>query len=200
MTRDTRNTRNRHRNKRHARFSYGTIILIVIIAALIIALLAFGGCTGKRFLGGGDTQDPTSANTDSTVTEPGTSDEDTTGSDPGSTGDPAGTTDEPGSTRDPGSTDDPATSNDVQAPDIDLEKIKPDESGKIMVVMFHNYIVNYKPGGEKEWTTTLDDFRALLHDLYYRGYMLISLSDYRSCHIDVPAECIPMIFNFDDVT
>ncbi len=145
-------------------------------------------------MGEGGTQDPASVNPDSTVTEPGTSAEDTTGSDPGSTNDPAGTGDSAGTTGDPAGTAGP------QAPDIDLEKIKPDESGKIMVVMFHNFILNYKPGGDKEWTTTLDDFRALLHDLYDRGYRLISLSDYLSGNIDVPAGCIPMVFTFDDAT
>jgi hypothetical protein len=84
-------------------------------------------------------------------------------------------------------------------PPIDLSKVKPNESGKIMVVMFHNFIEEYE-SGDKEYTTTFDDFRKLLETLYEKDYRLISLRDYLDNNITVPAGCIPMVFTFDDAT
>lgn len=83
--------------------------------------------------------------------------------------------------------------------EIDLAKVKPNENGKIMVVMFHNFIEEYK-SGDKEYTTTFDAFGKLLVQLYDKGYRLINVNDYLSNNISVPAGCIPMIFTFDDGT
>jgi hypothetical protein len=82
---------------------------------------------------------------------------------------------------------------------IDVTKIKPNELGKIMVVMFHNFVETYK-SGDKEYTTTFSDFRKLLQILYDEGYRLINVSDMVNNNISVPAGCIPMIFTFDDGT
>ncbi|HHW31665.1 MAG TPA: polysaccharide deacetylase family protein [Clostridiaceae bacterium] len=92
------------------------------------------------------------------------------------------------------------SSNDNETrPPIDLSVVKPNESGKIMVVMFHNFIKEYK-SGDKEFTTTFDEFRKLLDTLYEKDYRLISLSDYLNNNISVPAGFIPMVFTFDDGT
>lgn len=82
---------------------------------------------------------------------------------------------------------------------IDVNAVKPDESGKIMVVMFHNFVDVYKKG-DKDYTTTFEDFKRLLNTLYDSGYRLISLSDYMSGNINTPAGFIPMVFTFDDGT
>lgn len=82
---------------------------------------------------------------------------------------------------------------------IDLSVVKPNEAGKIMVVMFHNFIEVYK-SGDKEYTTTFSDFIKLLAELYEKGYRLINVNDYLNNNISVPAGCIPMIFTFDDGT
>ena len=84
-------------------------------------------------------------------------------------------------------------------PGIDLSVVKPNEAGKIMVVMFHNFVETYK-SGDKQYTTTFEDFRKLLGTLYDSGYRLINLKDYLSNNINVPAGCIPMVFTFDDGT
>lgn len=84
-------------------------------------------------------------------------------------------------------------------PSIDVNAVKPDESGKIMVVMFHNFVDVYKKG-DKNYTTTFDDFRNLLKTLYDSGYRLISLSDYMSGSISTPPGFIPIVFTFDDGT
>lgn len=88
------------------------------------------------------------------------------------------------------------------APTIDLEVVKPDESGKIMVVMFHNFVESFEPTkyDDGAYTTTFDEFRKLLSTLYEKGYRLISMTDYLNNNISVPAGCIPMIFTFDDGT
>ena len=87
---------------------------------------------------------------------------------------------------------------------IDLEAVKPNEAGRIMVVMFHrfveeNEIEKYKKS-DREWMMTFDAFRKLLDTLYTSGYRLISLNDYLNGHIDVPAGRVPMVFTFDDGT
>ena len=82
---------------------------------------------------------------------------------------------------------------------IDLNVVKPNEAGRIMVVMFHNFIEKYEKG-DKLYTTTFDEFEELLETLYSSDYRLISLNDYLSRDINIPAGCIPMVFTFDDGT
>jgi len=84
-------------------------------------------------------------------------------------------------------------------PPIDLSVVKPNEAGRIMVVMFHNFVEEYKKG-DKAYTTTFDAFGKLLDTLYTSGYRLLSMNDYLSGNIDTPAGCIPMVFTFDDGT
>lgn len=88
-------------------------------------------------------------------------------------------------------------STEVQA--IDYSKIKPNESGQIMVVMFHNFVETY-PKGNNDFTTTFEEFEKLLTELYDKNYRLVNLSDMLNNDIDVPAGCIPMVFTFDDGT
>lgn len=82
---------------------------------------------------------------------------------------------------------------------IDLNAVKPNETGRIMVVMFHNFVEEYKKG-DKAYTTTFDAFEKLLDTLYTSGYRLINLNDYLNGNIDTPAGFIPMVFTFDDGT
>jgi hypothetical protein len=85
---------------------------------------------------------------------------------------------------------------------IDYEKVKPNESGKVIVVMFHNFVESFqaKSGDAGEYTTTFTAFEKQLSDLYKKGYRLINLNDFLKNKIDVPAGCIPMVFTFDDGT
>lgn len=82
---------------------------------------------------------------------------------------------------------------------IDLNEVKPNEAGRIMVVMFHNFIEKYEKG-DKAYTTTFSEFEELLHTLYNSDYRLISMEDYLNGNINVAAGCIPMVFTFDDGT
>lgn len=85
--------------------------------------------------------------------------------------------------------------------DIDetIAKHKPNEAGKIMVVMFHNFVEEYK-SGDKYYTTTFSDFKKLLRELYDKNYRLISMREFLNNDINVPSGCIPIVFTFDDGT
>lgn len=98
-----------------------------------------------------------------------------------------------------GSSSPPKDSTGNTSTQIDLQKVKPNEAGKVMVVMFHNFVEAYK-SGDKAYTTTFDEFRKLLQTLYDGGYRLVNLNDYINNNISVPAGCIPMVFTFDDGT
>jgi peptidoglycan/xylan/chitin deacetylase (PgdA/CDA1 family) len=90
--------------------------------------------------------------------------------------------------------------NEVQ--EIDLNKVKPNELGKIMVVMFHNFVETFSPTkyDKGEYTMTFKAFEELLQVLYDKGYRLISFKDFLDNNISVPAGCTPMVFTFDDAT
>lgn len=94
------------------------------------------------------------------------------------------------------------TPTEKPVPTIDVQSVKPNESGKIMVVMFHNFVESFTPTkyDDGQYTTTFSEFEKLLQELYDKDYRLISMTDYLNNNIDVPAGCIPMIFTFDDGT
>jgi hypothetical protein len=95
-----------------------------------------------------------------------------------------------------------AVANEDMRPDIDYEKIRPDESGSIMVVMFHNFVETFKSNkyDNGDFTITLGEFERLLHILYEKNYRLINLCDYINNDISTAAGYIPMVFTFDDGT
>ena len=75
---------------------------------------------------------------------------------------------------------------------IDLS-LKPNESGKIMILMYHNI-------GEEEqtWTRTVDNLKKELETLYEKGYRPISLSDYVTGNITTELGYTPVVLTFDD--
>lgn len=91
-------------------------------------------------------------------------------------------------------------------PDTDLAKFQVNESGKIMVVMFHNFIESYDANNSKmsnetkKYTNTFAAFKELLTTLYNKGYRLINVNDYIDNNIKVAAGFMPLIFTFDDGT
>lgn len=82
---------------------------------------------------------------------------------------------------------------------IDYEKIKPNEVGKVMVLMFHNFIETYEKG-DKEYTITLNSFKSLLNDIYKMGFRPVSMTDYLNNNINLQAGLKPIVFTFDDAT
>lgn len=77
--------------------------------------------------------------------------------------------------------------------EIDLQVIKPNEAGQIMVLMYHHIA---EP--EAEWTRTPDNFRRDLQTLYEKGYRPISLKDYVTGNITTEAGYTPVVLTFDD--
>lgn len=75
----------------------------------------------------------------------------------------------------------------------ELSSIQADESGEIMVLMYHNI-------GEEEatWTRTPDNFRKDLETLYEKGFRTIRLEDYASGNISTEAGFTPVVITFDD--
>ena len=160
--------------------------LKTLIIVLLLAFL-FQGC-GSKLAGPENSAVPGSETTGITAVQPESSREDNA----------AGN-----ETQNPDNTAQGSQTGTIQpettAPPIDLNAVKPNESGKIMVVMFHNFVEEYKKG-DKAYTTTFDAFGKLLDRLYTSGYRLLSLNDYLNGNIDTPAGCIPMVFTFDDGT
>ncbi|QEK12542.1 polysaccharide deacetylase family protein [Crassaminicella thermophila] len=81
----------------------------------------------------------------------------------------------------------------VEKKEIDLQKIKPNEAGQIMVLMYHSIA---EPEGE--FTRTPENFRKDLQYLYDKGYRPISLKDYVTGNITTKAGYTPIVLTFDD--
>lgn len=75
---------------------------------------------------------------------------------------------------------------------IDLS-LKPNEAGKIMILMYHNIGEE-----EKEWVRTPENFRKDLLTLYENGYRPISLRDYVTGNITTLQGYTPIVLTFDD--
>lgn len=76
---------------------------------------------------------------------------------------------------------------------IDYEKIKPNENGQVMILMYHGIGEE-----EAEWIRTPENFKKDLQTLYDNGYRVISLRDYIENKIDVEAGFTPVVITFDD--
>lgn len=76
---------------------------------------------------------------------------------------------------------------------IDVQKIKPNELGEVMVLMYHRLAE-----ANTEYDRTVESFKADLERLYKMGFRSISMADYMNGTIDIPAGTTPIIFTFDD--
>ena len=77
--------------------------------------------------------------------------------------------------------------------EIDIQALKPNEAGQIMVLMYHHIA---EP--EAEWVRTPENFRKDLQVLYEKGYRPISLNDYALGNITTEAGYTPVVLTFDD--
>ncbi len=71
--------------------------------------------------------------------------------------------------------------------------LKPNEAGKIMILMYHNIGEE-----EKEWTRTPANFLKDMKNLYEKGYRPVSLRDYVSGNITTEQGFTPVVITFDD--
>lgn len=86
-----------------------------------------------------------------------------------------------------------ANTSDTSMKNIDLAKVKPNEAGEVMVIMYHNF------GNEEKVTTrTPENFKKDLETLYNHGYRAINLTDYVTGNINIPAGFSPVVLTFDD--
>jgi hypothetical protein len=77
----------------------------------------------------------------------------------------------------------------------EILKLKPNELGQVMILMYHKIGVP-----EKDWVRTPENFRQDLVSLYENGYRLINLLDYIRGDIDIEAGKSPVVLTFDDAT
>ncbi|SNS05827.1 Polysaccharide deacetylase [Anaerovirgula multivorans] len=77
--------------------------------------------------------------------------------------------------------------------EIDLQALRPNEAGEIMVLMYHHI---REP--EAEWSRTPDNFRRDLQELYENGYRPISLVDYATGSINTEVGYTPVVLTLDD--
>jgi len=76
---------------------------------------------------------------------------------------------------------------------IDYKKVKPNENGQIMILMYHGIGEE-----ESEWVRTSENFKKDLKTLYDSCYRLVSLRDYINNNINVEAGYTPVVLTFDD--
>lgn len=86
----------------------------------------------------------------------------------------------------------PAAGRKIRKEEIDLS-LKPNEAGKIMVLMYHNIGEE-----EQEWVRTPANFLKDMETLYEKGYRPISLKDYVSGSISTEEGRTPVVITFDD--
>lgn len=78
----------------------------------------------------------------------------------------------------------------IEAIDLNLN---PDESGEIMVLMYHGI-----SDEESDWVRTVDNFKKDLQTLYDQGFRPISLTDFVSGNITTEIGYTPVVLTFDD--
>jgi len=76
--------------------------------------------------------------------------------------------------------------------EIDIMEIKPDESGEIMVIMYHTL------GKNSDYGRSVESFKQDIQRLYDMGFRTISLKDFVTNNIDVEAGYTPVVLTFDD--
>lgn len=89
-------------------------------------------------------------------------------------------------------TTEPETEPETEPP-VDYKTIKPNESGEIMIVMYHNLSER-----NSEYARTVESFKSDLQRLYDMGFTTIPMSAFINGSYDVPAGRTPVVLTFDD--
>lgn len=88
-------------------------------------------------------------------------------------------------------------SADDDAPvEIDYQKVKPYEVGRIMIIMYHG-IEDAKTASD-QYQRTAEEFKNDLMTLYEEGFYLLSMRDYANNNINIEAGKSPVVLSFDD--
>lgn len=154
------------------------------IIMVCISLLAFSGCTPKEDVTETPVVEETINNSDETQGDGDNTTKETTEEDSQETTE---------NTETAVTYEEVAVVDSEPTPEIDLEVVKPNETGEVMVVMYHSL-------GKKNsaYIRTVESFKADLERLYAMGFRAISLQDYVNNNIDIPAGYTPVVLTFDD--
>ncbi len=76
-----------------------------------------------------------------------------------------------------------------------LDKLRPDETGAVMVVMYHRFLANQP---DSDLNRRPDTFRKDLETFYKKGYYPVNAIDFAENKMDVPAGKTPIVLTFDD--
>lgn len=89
----------------------------------------------------------------------------------------------------------PEQSKDDSMTKEEMAQLKVNELGQVMVLMYH--VIGEQEG---EWARTRENFRHDLHRLYQLGYRTVTMTDFLTGNINIPAGTSPIILTFDDGT
>jgi len=81
----------------------------------------------------------------------------------------------------------------IEVEKIDLDEIRPNEIGRVMVLMYHSFGEN-----ERQFVSTPEIFKEDLIELNDLGYVLVSLEDYVNNNMDIAVGKTPVVLTFDD--
>lgn len=76
---------------------------------------------------------------------------------------------------------------------VDVTNAKPNEAGKVMVLMYH-----YLADENSAYGLTPESFKADLQRLYDMGFRTVSMQDFINNTYDVPKGTTPIVMTFDD--
>jgi len=76
-----------------------------------------------------------------------------------------------------------------------LDKLRPDETGAVMVIMYHRFLAK-EP--DSDLNRRPDTFRKDLETFYKKGYYPVNAIDFVENKMDVPAGKTPIVLTFDD--
>lgn len=79
--------------------------------------------------------------------------------------------------------------------EIDYQKVRPNELGHIMIIMYHGIVESDPPS---PYQRTVEGLKEDLEYLYENGYRPISMRDYIDNNISVEAGYTPVVLTFDD--
>lgn len=79
--------------------------------------------------------------------------------------------------------------------EIDYQKIKPNEVGHIIIVMYHGIVYD---SPSTDLNRNVDDFKNDLQQMYDKGYRLVPIEDVMANKIDIEAGYSPIVLTFDD--
>ena len=80
----------------------------------------------------------------------------------------------------------------------EIQQIKPNELGRIPILMYHAFTTD--PKFLDEWTVTTDQFRAHLQWLYDHDFYVVPLADLVNNEISAPPGKHPVVLTFDDAS